>query len=504
MANYLLDFLSDPTERSKIRQGFMDAVNRGAIATTLGAPADMLNLGANALRAGYGYAGHKLGLLSADQMPELVEKLPLGSEWIGDKMQQYGMVSGNRNALAEGFAGSLAVTPQQSARMVAGVALPGLADAGVGKAMFIGPSAKTWDKAAAATAQKLERAGADPRAIWSETGTIRGLDGELRQEISDHGALFNPSTVGGRKIENDLTTGVPGFDFGPAVGSVIEHQLLKGAYPDGLTKSTLIGNKNTMFGDGVQGFYDETAGRLQINAPAKAADARSTMLHELQHAIQQREGFARGGSPESMASVLQDAKAAERRQFGGLPSAYDDAASQLGKVYEAQHLKKLETIGQKASPKPSDITGMSAWYEHSDKLRESLGAMPNKAGSARDSWIRDAANFMRNWEAQKVYGVDWNPLFKLSADDLAKQARTLSRQTDKYKDAARGAAEVDQKFKELSKLSDFDQYRRLAGEAEARATQARMNMTTAERRATFPYDSYDVPVNQLIVRSLLD
>ena len=37
-----------------------------------------------------------------------------------------------------------------------------------------------------------------------------------------------------------------------------------------------------------------------------------------------------------------------------------------------------------------------------------------------------------------------------------------------------------------------------------RATQARMNMTPAERRATFPYDSYDVPMDQLIVRGVID
>jgi hypothetical protein len=43
-------------------------------------------------------------------------------------------------------------------------------------------------------------------------------------------------------------------------------------------------------------------------------------------------------------------------------------------------------------------------------------------------------------------------------------------------------------------------YRRLAGEAEARAVQARMNMSPAQRRATFPFDSYDVPQNALIVR----
>ena len=43
-------------------------------------------------------------------------------------------------------------------------------------------------------------------------------------------------------------------------------------------------------------------------------------------------------------------------------------------------------------------------------------------------------------------------------------------------------------------------YHRLAGEAEARATQARMNMDMPQRLATFPEDSYDVPMDQLIVR----
>jgi hypothetical protein len=43
-------------------------------------------------------------------------------------------------------------------------------------------------------------------------------------------------------------------------------------------------------------------------------------------------------------------------------------------------------------------------------------------------------------------------------------------------------------------------YKRLAGEAEARLTQARMNMTPAERAASYPPSMFDVPVDQQIVR----
>jgi len=52
---------------------------------------------------------------------------------------------------------------------------------------------------------------------------------------------------------------------------------------------------------------------------------------------------------------------------------------------------------------------------------------------------------------------------------------------------------------EDERRTPYGQYQRLAGEAESRAAQARMDMTPEQRRATFPFDSYDVPQNQLIV-----
>jgi hypothetical protein len=48
--------------------------------------------------------------------------------------------------------------------------------------------------------------------------------------------------------------------------------------------------------------------------------------------------------------------------------------------------------------------------------------------------------------------------------------------------------------------SAYDEYYRLAGEAEARNVQKRMNMTQAERRATPPWSTEDVPRSEQIVR----
>jgi len=119
-------FLSDPAERQGIRQGFTDAVNRGAVAATLGAPVDMANTALNLGKAAVGYLGNKAGVLSASQMPQPEEKPFLGSEFIGNQMQRFGVVSPNRNALAEGLAGFLPMSPSKSGKAVAAIAGGGL------------------------------------------------------------------------------------------------------------------------------------------------------------------------------------------------------------------------------------------------------------------------------------------------------------------------------------------------------------------------------------------
>ena len=56
--------------------------------------------------------------------------------------------------------------------------------------IFIGKTAKTWNPRTAEKAVQMEAAGVDPETIWRETGTFRGPDNELRQEISDADAYL--------------------------------------------------------------------------------------------------------------------------------------------------------------------------------------------------------------------------------------------------------------------------------------------------------------------------
>lgn len=303
---------------------------------------------------------------------------------------------------------ALAVAPVAAKfpRATAGAAmgLMGAADTGAGRAMFIGANAKTWDAAAAAKAAQMEAAGKDARTIWKETGTFRGADGKLRQEIDDSATKF----VGNGNLER-VTDAMP-------------HPQLQSSYPD-LSEVGVTWDQLRPEGGSLQ----RGLGMELISANGPGRDrARSVTLHELQHAIQGREGFAAGGNSDAIELAYNNARA----RLNYLESDPDYLAAD----------KKL-----------SDL-----W----DKVFSGAG---------------------------------------MSEDEALKLEQQIIAQHPAMQEARR---QIDiMKANPAAKFGDsFDAYKRLAGEAEARATQARMNMDAKQRRAVFPYDSYDVPVNSLIVR----
>jgi hypothetical protein len=270
--------------------------------------------------------------------------------------------------------------------------------------IFVGENSKTWNAANAAKALEMEKAGVSPQDIWMATQTFRGPEGKLRQEISDTGAIPGQrfySWGENKDLEQGNSTVV-------RRQKALLHPELSAAYPD--TKNIGVSLRPGRQG----GFYNSSMDNIgaPISAENKAAD-RSVMLHELQHAIQEREGFAEGGSPDTMVLALE--KIAEQKR------------------QQAQEMFRMSSAND-----PLDPTRIV------------------KPG-ARKKGLQ-----------------------------LEKEARELdSKALMAYQ----------------SEQAKFDLYQRLAGEAEARAVQKRMNMTDTQRRVIFPYESYDVPINQLIVRT---
>ena len=323
-------------------------------------------------------------------------------------------------------------------------------------AMFIGPKAKTFNHEMADLAANLEKQGVDPVEIWKKTGTFRGADGIMRQEISDVNAIYrDPVQIGklgdekkakAQELKERLITPIGQKDlwpkalteakkpvreeikrlkeeadelrrhshvYGQSSKFVLEHPELYQAYPDLAGIKVYQGQRGTMGELGsLRGGDTPNTMEFSVTSRGLAQHPRSTMLHEMQHAIQGIEGMSPGGN---IAMAFQDPRAHEI-------------------------LKKLR----------EDITRPSTFEEFQRANR----FPPEKAQAAYDEYV-------------KTYKAPISPSIELALQQQAAK----------------------------------EYYKRLAGEAEARATQYREGMGAAERKAEFPYASYDVLPEDLIVKN---
>ena len=196
--------------------------------------------------------------------------------------------------------------------------------------MFIGKGAKTWDAVKASQAIKMEAKGIDPRTIWKETGNWKAPDGKWRQEIPDNEitlkntpiakdweTFFKEKEINKYGMRGAQVSEMKGDSFSAFkkfradaekefndhnkthrnINEILHHEALINSYPE-LEKTSVMWNPNI----GKSGEYSR--GTISFGDATNESGLKSLFGHELQHAIQQREGFARGGSPEAMRSFL--------------------------------------------------------------------------------------------------------------------------------------------------------------------------------------------------------
>ena len=345
------------------------------------------------------------------------------SEYIGKKLEDVGLVSSARAPLTE-FIASVAVPTPGGIAKGAALAAPLIGG------MFVGKGAKTWDALAAAKAKMLADMGTDARTIWKETGTWKGPDGKWRQEIDDSGAKVR--NLSEMQFGNKETLQQGQSAVGP-VKDFMSHKILSRAY-DGLMDFGKGNQRLTMRvnPDNAGGFFNENLGHIEVGMKDQSIN-KSTAIHELQHSIQGREGFARGGNPEMFSNARE------------MVDEWSKTANQIDIGYELKQLMQ---------------SGMN--------LGEARNAYKAKTGIYPDS---EAALFAKDY----------------SFEQLTLEKVNAAKKASEYADSAI--------------IGPHGMYQRLAGEAEARATQARMNMTPVQRRAMFPEESYDVPMNELIIRT---
>lgn len=260
--------------------------------------------------------------------------------------------------------------------------------------MFVGPKAKDIVKA-----ESMVRKGASPAEIQSKLLMHKKPDGMWRKEISDVGMELDPSK---------LEVKYPAYpDFEQArLGDVVRHESLYSESPgledlsfqlrqDGpasIERGSFSGNAlnvnqdsparrivqaNRTAGSYTDEFIDKMAKELvedgdapdyatakqwmEVSRDKQIAKAsgiekfephvKGTIGHELQHAVQQKEGWARGGSPDEFArkKVALEGRVNSFNQDLSSFAKKIDESKDAGDKFAADYYKKLydETMAAK-------------------------------------------------------------------------------------------------------------------------------------------------------------
>lgn len=280
-------------------------------------------------------------------------------------------------------------------------------------------------------AQEMQAAGADMESIRKATGWHEGMDGKWRFEINDSRMQLRADAA---DIPNYTT-----------LGELVDAPELFEAYPDMADLSVTFHTLE----DGQNGGYSRKFDSIELSRDLKNRPEAllNSLIHEVQHAIQSREGFASGANPaywnRRMENGFDSRTAEERREGARLQEQYEQIRES-----DPQFVAAMEELDAMAPKVPRGKVDLNTW--------EQIEPDPPE-------WVRYDE---RRDQLEEQYGDrvwDWYSL----RDSIDRNARNGGRMpTDLYRDTA--------------------------GEIEARDTAKRRELTAQERRETSPdYGSED-------------
>jgi hypothetical protein len=217
---------------------------------------------------------------------------------------------------------------------------------------------------------------------------------------------------------------------------------------------------------------------------------KSTLVHEIQHAVQEIEGFARGYNTQ--ASGTQPVIQAIRNNKDILDSTrrgeieYGTARAELQVLSDAERIKYYEEMATRDSFQPRRLFNQANWYKYGDDIRRELQAelgysYDKRKSVDRERWIAAAFGKLAKYErAESMGGAALAD--RLAMKEIKSQYGKQKRIADKnYDDFARSrnARFALDKFRDDPRYNienpnlQYNVYLDSLGEAEARAVQAR-------------------------------
>ena len=314
-------------------------------------------------------------------------------------------------------------------------------------------------------ARQMEEAKKDAKTIKMATGWERGVDGKWRYEIGD-AKIKDTIEIDGktfkRNEEDMLWTG-------GKLGDAVDAPELFKAYPE--LKNVRIETDAVLNDMPSNGEYNPRTNTITIHSDDLKYQ-NSILNHEIQHAIQHIEGFEAGGSAENVRERIQQ--------------VIDNSSDEAG--YARKRLREW-----------ADLNAMAAMLDVAYRKFVGSGNEWERAKAVEIYW--DAINTIEdNDKAELVinYPHDKTPREVAESgylvDDVIRELNRLADETrkeipDGNIDTMR---EVDRLVGALKDKTDFELYKSIAGEVEARNTEKRIGMTEEERRASLASETEDV------------
>ena len=330
-------------------------------------------------------------------------------------------------------------------------------------------------------AEKMERGKKDAKAIKMATGWERGADGKWRYEMPD-AKIKDTLDVGGGNIvkrnEEDML-----WNGGKLEKTIDAPELFK-HYPQ--LKDVRINTDAIMNDMPSNGVYNPNTKTITIHAD-ELKYLNKILNHEIQHAIQDIEGFAPGGTPENVRKRVEEAMA-------DLEESSNISKESLEEYKRINtHLVQLQCAKQ-WEKNPKAFLRSSAKYT-------APGYYP---GTPKEEQIKIGQDLALQWKQEANKFVRSRYYYRDSSDyeemDNEKMLSKWSKQMSKqYSDDKATSDKFDKLDKALHSLTNYELYHALAGEVEARNVEARMGMSEEERRQSLASETEDVNRDEQIV-----
>ena len=363
-----------------------------------------------------------------------------------------------------------------------------------GRFSLAGQKARTANSQTLQLAEQMEQEGASREEIWQETGWARTMDGQSwRFEIDNSEAEYRgggdaqfrknhadyaeyqdllqkmfEGTISESEMQrmeqlDDIWSGEYArlrerVESGNAtLADVLQHDSLYEAYPElrdvKVRLESDTGSKN--------GSYDPSTNTITISEDKPGDSAKvGTMLHEIQHAIQQIEGWESGASPEYWAAREYENgdTASDRAQelYSRILNSLDKADQ--NKVIRYNELDREMEATFSADPESEAGKRYAKYEEEQDKLYEEL---------YKNEWFRRLLDLQRQMEnpqsayyemylntAGEIEARNVSERYRLAQEERRKTAPKGADENTLYRGAGGISAEINEQYK--SELERWD------------------------------------------------